>query len=83
MSKPISQAEARRLRRRVRQLEEEMRLQRHGYGLEWPNGETLMSVSKDECIAEEELATVRTAQRLGHPVLVRVYQNTLHFYGWR
>ena len=85
MSKPISQREACRFRSRVKQLEQQQAEQRRSYGQEWPDGECLLTLQKDEVIDDAELAIVKTAQRLGHPVLVRISTtgSSLHFYGWR
>jgi hypothetical protein len=77
----ISQREARRLRAQVKVREENDRKLRNGWLQEWPDGVHLLTVAKDEMIGEEDVAIVRTARRLGHPVMVCDSGKELHFFG--
>ena len=64
----ISQREARRLRQRVEALEQERASMRSRWGAEWPGGTHLWTANIDSHIAE----SIRTAQVLGFPCVVRV-----------
>jgi hypothetical protein len=62
----IPQREARRLRERVRELEAERDKQRAAWTLDYPGG-THIATSKP---ADTVVASVRTARKLGHAVVV-------------
>lgn len=81
MRQRISQQRAQRLRKRVNELEQKIREMKRTWGKEWPDGEHLLSLTKTDEIAEEEIAIVRTARKLGHPVVVTEQGGALHFYG--
>lgn len=81
MRQRISQKRAYALRKRVNELEQKIREMKRSWGREWPDGVDLLSLQKQEVIAEEEIAIIRTARKLGHPVIVTEQGNTLHFYG--
>ncbi len=72
MNKRISEREARRLRRRVEELErqEEIRLRR--WTSEFPGGVHLVSLQ----LTPECAAAVNTAIKLGHYVVVKTSENT-------
>lgn len=71
----ISQAEAHRLKRRVKELERLFNIQRHAWGEDWPNGVVLGNITT----GLEVFSAVRTARRLGHPVVVTHNSDTLVF----
>ena len=73
----ISQAEARRLKRRVRELEGEQRQQRSTWASDWPGGVNFLNMNDVSDIA---LASVKTARMLGHAVVVTEYDNKLRFF---
>lgn len=66
MSK-ISQREARRLRKRVDELEGEIKKQRSNWSTDWPGGVHIATV--DFTSASLEIAKIQTARRLGHAVV--------------
>jgi hypothetical protein len=68
MTKPISQREARALRRRVQELEDTIDRQRNAWATDWPNGTHLGSVNYGA--PNVLVAAARTARRLGHAVVV-------------
>lgn len=74
----ISQKEARRLQRRVAELEELRRKERSEYTREYPNGIHLLNWEPNAWV----FASVKTARRLGAPVMVThdPDDKTLHFY---
>jgi len=80
MSKPISQREARRLRKRVRELEQQREAERRKYGSDYP-GECLLGLDEGDLVRSDTIAVVRTAQMLRHPVIVRMNGDRLVFYG--
>lgn len=73
----ISQREARRMRRRLRELDGMKR----GWGKEWPEGKCILTARKGEMLTEEDTAIIRTARLLGHPVVVTSEGDTLYFHG--
>lgn len=77
----ITQNEARRLRREVKELKESRRLLTNGWLAQWPDGVHLLAMDKTDTVAEEDIAIVRTARKLGHPVVVTENDGSLHFYG--
>ena len=74
----ISQKEARHLRQRVKELEERRRKERAGYASDYPGGVHLGSWEP----ADWFYASIKTARRLGFPVVVTHEPNTqkLQFY---
>jgi hypothetical protein len=73
MSKAISQREARRLRRKVAELEGVLNDQRRVYAYDWPSSTTITQIQP----CESQLVAIKTARLLGHAV-VAVPQNN----GW-
>lgn len=74
----ISQREARRLQKRVAQLESELSNQRHVWACDWPGGVHIASQDSVNGTA----GIVRTARKLGHAVVVVARDNgELLFYG--
>lgn len=76
MSKPISQREARAMRKRLREIADRERQERHAWTATWPNGVCLQSVTVDPVV----YAKIETARRLGYPVVVTTSQNALYFH---
>lgn len=68
MTKPISQREARALRKRVQELEGIIDRQRFAWATNWPGGTHLGSVNYGE--PNVLVAAARTARRLKHAVVV-------------
>jgi hypothetical protein len=66
MSKPISQREARRLRKTVRKMEADLAAQRSRWTKEWPGGVLIDTIE----VSNTEWNIVRTARLMGHPVVV-------------
>lgn len=62
----ISQREARRLRKRVEQLERDERDRRSAYVSSWPGGVNIDSFTIDEA----SFAKIDTARKLSHAVVV-------------
>lgn len=77
----ISQNEARRMRKRLKDLETRDRQLANGWLKEWPDGVHLLTMDKTDVVGEEDVAVIRTARRLGHPVVVAEQAGSLHFYG--
>lgn len=73
----ITQREARRLRKVERDLNEIKR----GWGKEWPEGKCILTAQKGETLNDEDIAIVRTARTLGHPVVVTQSGDQLYFHG--
>lgn len=74
----ISQREARRLRKRVDELERILSAQRYSWAAEWPSGVQLDSVQ----VQNNEWHIVTTARKLGHAVVVVPdKENWLRVYG--
>jgi hypothetical protein len=63
----ISQREARRLKKRVVELEEQKRHLYRNWGSEYPDGQILDTIE----VSEVEWFICRTATKLGHPLVVR------------
>jgi hypothetical protein len=63
----ISQREARRLKRRVEQLEERERSRMRNWSSEYPGGTHIDTLT----IAGVEYVAIKTAWMLGHPVIVK------------
>lgn len=77
MTKIISQTEARRLRKRVAQLEELVTYERRRYSGEWHGGTHVASIhAPDEALR----AVVQTARALGHAVVVTTNGGEIRFY---
>lgn len=76
----ISQQRARALRKRVNELEAQLRTMRSNWREDWPSGIHILAANKGDVIAEEDLVAVRTARRLGHAVIVTEHDHCLHFY---
>lgn len=78
--KKISQAEARRLRKRVNQLEAILRKQALPWSAEWPDGIHILIMDVDD----QQFATIKTARKLNYAVLVNVDSgNVLTFHAQR
>jgi hypothetical protein len=73
----ISQREACRLRKRVRELEAIQEGQRRQWRTEWPSGTVLERITPEA----KTVAIVDTARRLGHPVVVVPDGNQIVFFG--
>lgn len=78
--KPISQAEARALRRRVEELESRENDRRRAWASAWPGGVHLSGVRMAE--GTSAVREVITARKLGHAVIVLPDEraNTLNLY---
>lgn len=74
--KKISQREARCLRRRVEQLENQARANRNRWSKEWVGGITVTSMAPDAVT----IAKVETARALGHAVVVTSSDGRLYFH---
>lgn len=72
----ISQREARRLRKRVEELELADSKRRNAWISDWPGGVYLTGVA----IHSDVLAQVKTARKLGHAVVVVNAGDALQFY---
>jgi hypothetical protein len=64
----ISQREARRLRKRVTELEAAETKRRRTWSQEWPGGVQIAATSPTESV----LTAIRTARKLGHAVVATV-----------
>lgn len=79
MSKPISQTEARRLKRRVEELESAERNRRARYGSEYPGGVNIATYhGMDD--SDRLVVAAKTARMCGHAVIVVADQHFLRFY---
>lgn len=78
-SMKISQREARRLRKRVGELESLLRSQRMAWSREWPGG---IHIWTSEANTDAKMATLRTARRLGRPIVAVADQGspTIRYY---
>jgi hypothetical protein len=75
----ISQREARRLKKRVRELEERIRMQNVRWASEWPGGVEIASFTD---VGELVSAEIRTARLLGHAAVCTVNQaNVVRIFG--
>lgn len=70
----ISQREARRLRKRVAELEDVIRRQNLRWSSDWPNGVEIASFND---VGELVSAEIRTARLLGHAVIALVNTNNV------
>lgn len=79
MSEPISQAEARRLKKRVEQLERDERNRRTRFATDYPGGVNIATQTFD---APESFlpAVVSNSRKLGHAVVVVADGKVLRFY---
>ena len=75
MTKRITQAEARRLRRRVRELESKVDRITTSYGLDYP-GTWIASMLASDVLS----ARIDTARRIGHTIIARKSGSEIHFY---
>lgn len=64
----ISQKEARRLRKRVRELEQAERHRRRSWGQEWLGGVIVTSFQWPT--TDQHVIAIRTARKIGHAVVV-------------
>lgn len=72
----ISQREARRLRKRVEELERQIRLRNNAWATEYPGGVHIATVVGSDTVA----TAVLTARKLRHAVVVTNEGTTLRFY---
>lgn len=63
----ISQREARRLRKRVYELEAQEETRRRYWGMQYPGGSNIASITLGN--SHEAVVAVRTARRLAHAVV--------------
>ena len=76
--KPISQSEARRLRRRVRELEDLEQRRLNHWKPEWPDGTHLITMTG---VSDATSATIDTALKLKHYVVCKLRRpNELLFF---
>lgn len=73
----ISQAEARRLKRRVRELEQTQRNQRNVWSKDYPGGTHILTMT---VTSDYVKGAIKTAQRLSHTVVVKCFNGELLFY---
>ena len=73
----ISQREAKRLRKRVAQLESILDAQKRRWNNEWPGSTVIHRLPTDAV----SLAIVATARALSHAVVVTTEDNKLKFWG--
>jgi hypothetical protein len=78
--KAISQREARRLQKEVRGLKTTLADLYRTWGRDYP-GVHILSLDKGDSVGIEDLKTIETARRLGHPVIVTHDGTRLLFYG--
>lgn len=74
--KPITQTEARNLRKRVALLEDLVAAERRRYAISWPGGVHLATINPDASLH----ATLNTARILGHAVVVTVEAGNVKFF---
>lgn len=67
----ITQREAKRLKKRVAQLERAEKDRRSAYVSEWPGGVNIASVA----VGDAPAMAIRTARRLAHAVVCTVREN--------
>ena len=68
MSSQISQREARRLRKRVNELERREADRVRVWSSDWPGGVHLFGVT----LQSDQIACLRTAQKLGHYLIAKI-----------
>jgi len=75
----ISQREARRLRKRVEELEDVLSNQRRRWATDWPGGTNIWTTTG---LAADKMASLRTAQVLRHAVVVVPHpsEDTVRYY---
>lgn len=71
MTKKISQAEARALKKRVAEFESLERTRRNAWATEWPKGISIDALG----VAASTAAAVRTARKLKHAVVATIDDN--------
>jgi len=76
MRPAISQREARRLRRRVQELEAELQTQRSTWSREWPGGVHLCNLE----VSLVDYARLETARKLDHAVVVTLSGREVRMY---
>jgi hypothetical protein len=76
--KRISQREARRLRKRVEELERHFDAQRHAWSGDWPGGVNICTANFENL--PSHLASINTARLLGHAVVAVVSGNSVRFH---
>ena len=75
----ISQREARRLQKRVNELQAELNEQQYRWAKQWPGG---VNIFTENAPSSTLLAIVRTARALKHAVVVTENdQGSLYYYG--
>jgi len=79
MSRKISQREARRLYKRVQELEQSNAARLHSWSREYPGGVNITSCAWDE--TDQIPVAIRTARMLGHAVVVTESRGRVLFYG--
>lgn len=72
----ISQREARRLRKRVEELEHRERARRHRWSSDYPGGTNFCTVT----LCDTAAAMVQTAQLLDHAIVARISGDQLYLY---
>jgi len=77
MSKPISQAEARRLRKRVRELEDRERARHRLYSQDYPGG---ISIVEFTSVGPEAKGSLTTAIRLGCALVAKFSGDSLKIF---
>lgn len=75
MAKPISQREARALRKRIRILEDQIEMQRNVWTREWPGGVHLASITHRETAIQ-----LQVARKLKHAVVATICGDDIRFY---
>lgn len=74
----ISQREARKLRKRVAELERHIESQRRAWGADWPDGTNFRTF--DASAHGELRAAIKTARMLKHAVVVTLNDTQILFY---
>jgi len=77
----INQAEAKRLRRRVRELEDLEAQREHAWATDYPGGTHIGSA--DFTALPKEISAITTARKLKHAVVIVPDGNTVRFYALR
>lgn len=78
--KAISQREARRLKKQVRDLMNQIDTMRRSWGRDYP-GVHLLTLNEEDVMGDTDVAVLKTARRMGHPVVVTVDGKAVYFYG--